>query len=722
MDFIRAATSVEKGGRPVKAAKSKAQKGLQINGGGRSMEIAVVGFDIRLRPLDIQVVHAKFVDDGKLSIVTKKGLLVMLSAAVPSFLVGLSERLKGAGVDVRGPAPPPSSNPAPAPGPGRGPPPPPPNRNQRALPSPLAPPKPSAAPPKPTKPPAAPPRPPKPSAAPAKPQPKQQPKQQPAADIEEAEEAQEAAMVYGPRGKRQQLRGVIAMDEGRAAHLRARHERDVAAMERRDRELRAMAGTKAWFSDVPKELLWNILRHVSREAIMVCREFAAEVRAYRRRLEWRRLRGANVPDCRVFEAVKQTPRLGLLDLTDYKELTATGLKTHAPELRKLHVLVLRGCSSITDKAVEEVLSHMPVGSNSVLRGLDLMDCPRVTPGGLRRLRLLPSLRNVALGSTRQAVDGKMTDAVLNHLARAQQPLQRGTGSQTQMGEGGGSGLRRLSLQRCGGLTNLSALEHMSSSLIELDLRGAGVSSGGAKALAACTNLQSLCLADCSQLDGAILEAIVQHMDQLRTLDLSRIKGVTNQLVARLPTRCPDLQRLKLSQCTQVENSGVRALVSHLLSLVQLDITDCRRVTTSAFDLPYGLRNRHNTSSSSSSSSATHHQQQQQEQQEPLQLRVGVRGTNVDELEATLITFDTNNTFIMPTFTLELVVVRSSPCVHSDIEIEDVTNDPTTTPDTSENTATAAGGQAAVAGTKRPRCDDGGKRDNGGGGGGKRRKK
>lgn len=80
----------------------------------------------------------------------------------------------------------------------------------------------------------------------------------------------------------------------------------------------------------------------------------------------------------------------------------------------------------------------------------------------------------------------------------------------------------------------------------------------------CSRLERLTLQGCSKLSDPVLKAVLggNNMPELVALDLTNVKGVTDETVVSLAKGCPRLQGLNLSGCRLVSDAGIMAIAQH----------------------------------------------------------------------------------------------------------------------------------------------------------------
>ncbi|KAK9917700.1 hypothetical protein WJX75_007317 [Coccomyxa subellipsoidea] len=200
--------------------------------------------------------------------------------------------------------------------------------------------------------------------------------------------------------------------------------------------------------------------------------------------------------------------------------------------------------------------------------LKLSDCSGVEDGWLRHLARSP-LQNVSL-----AACSEISDIGVGHLAHhwrlirldlSHCPLITNDGLQHVKGL---TNLRDLSLERCEGLSSLSALTDMSK-LTSLNLKGcSGVS--GLRHLSGLKQLEDLDMGWCSGITDADVKALAS-LTAITGLQLSRTLVADSGIFAlRSLSR---LQCLGLAGCSGISNGAVGS-VSALTSLEELNLEWC----------------------------------------------------------------------------------------------------------------------------------------------------
>lgn len=307
-----------------------------------------------------------------------------------------------------------------------------------------------------------------------------------------------------------------------------------------------------------------------------------------------------------------------LDLSGYVELTASAAGLLEKSLlgeggASIRVLGLRGCKALSDVAVRKLIGCCPA-----LEVLDLLEIPRLSDRAFDAP--LRSLRVVAAGSLgrKTALDGynmsqvtrglqtdsmpvaaprdkritssvqitsslvaRMSSAVLE--APAAEPSSKPQGrsnarQQPTSKELGGSPLTHLVLPHC---AELRIVPRLPATLLHLDLRGADLQVPEAavptwKPLAACGRLECLVVAGNDLLSVDALRAMLGSLPasaRLRTLDLSSTNA-DDGLAALIVSAQPALTHLRFAGCGGLHNQGLSALLTGLRELEALDVAGC----------------------------------------------------------------------------------------------------------------------------------------------------
>eukprot|EP00927_Polykrikos_kofoidii_P056927 TRINITY_DN51021_c0_g1_i1.p1 TRINITY_DN51021_c0_g1~~TRINITY_DN51021_c0_g1_i1.p1 ORF type:complete len:777 (-),score=95.73 TRINITY_DN51021_c0_g1_i1:181-2439(-) len=309
-----------------------------------------------------------------------------------------------------------------------------------------------------------------------------------------------------------------------------------------------------------------------------------------------------------------------LDLSGYTELTATAAGSLEKALigergAGIRMLRLRGCKALTDVAVRRLIGCCPA-----VEILDILEIPKLsdkafdvplrslriiaagsigrqtsadvfTLQGTRNLQGTSTLASASLSSAARVTSSlQITSALLKRLssaviAESNSPSKtqgRSTArQQVTPRELGGAPLTHLVLPLC---AEIRIMPRMPSTLQHLDLRGADLNLpesaiSAMKPLGACSSLENLCLARNELLSVDALLALVRTLPdsaRLRVLDLSSTTaddGLAKALVSAQPT----LTHIRLAGCAGLHNEGLSTVLSGFLKLEVLDVAGCCRL-------------------------------------------------------------------------------------------------------------------------------------------------
>lgn len=303
---------------------------------------------------------------------------------------------------------------------------------------------------------------------------------------------------------------------------------------------------------------------------------------------------------RVIEAVGRRGGLRVLDLGGYDALSCGAAGRMAKALLdggiRLRALSLHGCKALSEVAIRRVLASCPD-----LVSLSLLEIPRLTDQVLTGAPL-PGLRVLAAGylgrsgiaspsaSAPEVAGTVSTASGVVRLAPATKAQYQGFAKFTEriatISEGDARGVARplthLVLPNC---STVQAFPAVTASLMHLDLRGAAVqvrdgAVAGWRPLAACSKLETLCLAGCSELSAAALVACLASVPEgarLKVLDLSdtRAEGGVFRAVRTLSCTS-ELTHLRLAYLP-VTDTYLLGLLRSRPSLEVLDVCGCSRI-------------------------------------------------------------------------------------------------------------------------------------------------
>jgi len=242
---------------------------------------------------------------------------------------------------------------------------------------------------------------------------------------------------------------------------------------------------------------------------------------------------STLPNLQVLSVPSSTTDIGLLNCT---------------EMLKLRVLWLGGCRRISDDGIGHI-------SNSKwLEDLSLRGLFQLTDTACMHLRKLPYLQMLDLSHCRG-----LTDNSLEFLRELNL-------------------LNTLNLSGCFNISDVG-MKHLSklTNLQNLSLIGlTKISYVGVKHLVDLAALAEINLSGCHR----ICDAAIEHLSKLtclKTLYLARINNITDLGFKHL-LQLTKLQKLHLSLCRNLDDSVLRHLSTALIELRFLDLTGCRKVT------------------------------------------------------------------------------------------------------------------------------------------------
>ena len=316
------------------------------------------------------------------------------------------------------------------------------------------------------------------------------------------------------------------------------------------------------------------------------------------------LRQLNLRDCKLLSDVGLSYiALGCLSLTEINlrrsempfRITDVALLQLGQSCRALVSINLHGCEMISDTG----LSWLS-GWTKDLRHLDLSNCNKITNNGIRHIgEGCPNLRSIALSNIK-----RVSDVGLRCLA---------TGC-CQLEAIQASGLLMLSdgVDRTFGLEGIQALgqSNCARTMKHLNLRGCSLlSTLTMKAIGNCNNLETLDLGGCDKLtlegaksigksckwirqlsfgscgdciSDAMVEVIVNHLDQLASVNLSHCPKIGDRSLKALST-CNRLDTLDLTGCTGVGDRSILQLCDCHFNpgLRQLYLAQCNKIGDTA---------------------------------------------------------------------------------------------------------------------------------------------
>ncbi|KAJ0394342.1 hypothetical protein ATCC90586_007063 [Pythium insidiosum] len=262
--------------------------------------------------------------------------------------------------------------------------------------------------------------------------------------------------------------------------------------------------------------------------------------------------------------VAQLPRLTHLSLHCIK-LTDTALAVIARSCALLQTVDLSGCSRLTDAGVIALVTQC-----RALQSLNLFMCHRVSDASLVALA---TRRGKCL--ERLTVDRclKISSLAIRYVLTSQPHLQS------------------LSFANCpkaadSDFMGLEQQLQFAPVLTHVDMSGCGsLGDVGASALIrlVAPTLTCLSLRGLLRLTRATFAAVTVCA-QLRSLDLSMCRSLTNSDLARIVVACPQLEALMLQGCVHLDDDGVAAVATHSRRLERLSLEFCYNVTDAGVQL------------------------------------------------------------------------------------------------------------------------------------------
>jgi hypothetical protein len=334
-----------------------------------------------------------------------------------------------------------------------------------------------------------------------------------------------------------------------------------------------------------------------------------------------RLRASNcvgAPSELIIQRISRHRWLDTLELSGLTSLTPGASVQLADALHSgrafgegLRKLSLRGCKALSDTSVRRLLAgnpcleildllEIPRLSNQAFEGVSLRSLKVIAAGSLGRAAVAESVRGAArdngLGAafstmalaapqpkTRRApASFGFTSALLSQLAQGRGPREGSAADD--------AALTHIVLGHC---SELQVLPRLSHRLQHLDLRGANLQIPAAavegwRPLVACESLVVLCLAGNALLCSEALLGLLQSLPEavrLRVLDLAATCAEApffNALPQQPAARA--LTHLRLAHCTGLFNAGLSDVMHGLTELEVLDVADCPRIEAPLSDL------------------------------------------------------------------------------------------------------------------------------------------
>jgi hypothetical protein len=94
----------------------------------------------------------------------------------------------------------------------------------------------------------------------------------------------------------------------------------------------------------------------------------------------------------------------------------------------------------------------------------------------------------------------------------------------------------------------------------------------------CSQLLTLSLIGCSQLDEASLQGFLKESPQLQHIGLSNCKQIDDSIVQAIALHCPQIRVLRLNRCSKVSDTSIQAIAEHSPLLQQLWLCKCTQIT------------------------------------------------------------------------------------------------------------------------------------------------
>ncbi|GLD96442.1 hypothetical protein PINS_up005125 [Pythium insidiosum] len=230
------------------------------------------------------------------------------------------------------------------------------------------------------------------------------------------------------------------------------------------------------------------------------------------------------------------PSLQAFSLSCNQRITSSAIN-YFSELQFLHTLSISECPQLDDSALSALLGM------STLRSLELNQMERITDDFVGALTAkLPDLEDLSLARCSQLTDVAIRSALENCLKLRVLDLSdicELTDESLEPIRRLGHGLRRVSICRCLGLTDLS-VDHI--------------------AVGANTYLECLEISSVSQCTDAAIKSLQQHCkSSLSELNISFCRKITEDCLGVFTDEAEQLSRLVLWGCTQIT---ARFLTSH----------------------------------------------------------------------------------------------------------------------------------------------------------------
>lgn len=100
-------------------------------------------------------------------------------------------------------------------------------------------------------------------------------------------------------------------------------------------------------------------------------------------------------------------------------------------------------------------------------------------------------------------------------------------------------------------------------------------------MSACTRLERLTLAGCSNITDATLVKVFQNTPQLVAIDLTDVANITDNTLLTLATNCPKAQGINLTGCKNISSHGVAELARNCKRLKRVKLCACENIDDEA---------------------------------------------------------------------------------------------------------------------------------------------
>lgn len=355
----------------------------------------------------------------------------------------------------------------------------------------------------------------------------------------------------------------------------------------------------------PDHILENVLSYHSCAITLArlsetCKQLESFVLRRRTELHLRAPQRSGIPTELLLQRVVRHPTLSVLDLSGYTDLRAPATVGLAKVLGQgaesgegIRTLRLRGCKYLTDVAVQRLILHCPH-----LEVLDILEIPRLSNRALDAP--LSTLRIIVAGSLGVRVVAEKGKATLLPSGSVS-ALDAGDLMQAQRGTTSSQlftskvlsrfaispSLTHAILPNC---SEFEILPQLPRTIQHLDLRCANLQIPSAvvdswKPFAVCEQLTTLILSGNTFLSSAALLASLRSIPsgQMKVLDLSGTRAEP-PLFADLPAFQGSLTHLRVAQCMAFGNVCFVDILRGLPRLEVLDVSGCRMLERPLSDM------------------------------------------------------------------------------------------------------------------------------------------